>query len=183
LVGGVGKPARARRPAPTRPCFKPKTDRHFGKWHTGKKPGRGGHPRPWLTRRTPREPRVASRGELFLAASSLDGSHDHLHLFPESDTQLMARLRNPGPVLLPALRALALLLVGQVKVLGVRDAMRQPIAYLLLALLLQVLELLLLSCAEDVADLLHLFPDGAPRLLGDGRHLFLLLVRELERFQ
>src|SRR5262249_52470141 len=99
-------------------------------------------------------PRLAARVLLFLAASCLEGSHAHLPLFPGRGAQFIARLLNLGPILLPDVRELGLLLVGKIQVLEVCNPMGHPVAHLLLALVLQLLELFLLPGGEHVPNLL-----------------------------
>src|SRR5262249_34578351 len=115
----------------------------------------------------------------WLAALSLEDGYDLLDFLPDRGTQLIARLVNLGPVLLPDGRDLGLVVVTQVQLLEVRDPVGLPVTDSLRALLLQLLKLFLLTLGEDGLDLLHLLPDERNQLLGDGRHLLLLLIREV----
>src|SRR6516225_3835052 len=73
--------------------------------------------------------------------SALDDGHDRLHFFPDGGAQPVAGLLHPRTVLLADLRDLALLVAAQVQFLEVRDRMGLPVADILPAFVLELLEL------------------------------------------
>src|SRR5262245_29784891 len=79
------------------------------------------------------------------ARLTLEDVQDRLHLLATGGAELVARFLNPGPELLADFRDLRFLLVREVQVLRVGDGMGLPIADLLLALILELTELLLLT--------------------------------------
>src|SRR5262249_50925261 len=128
-------------------------------------------------------PPAAARDVVFTAASCLENGYDHLDLLSDPRAELVARFLNLGPNALADVRELGRLLVGQVQVLEVRDAMGHPVAHVLLALVLEFLELFLLRGRQHVPDLFRLFPYEGAQLLGSGRHFLLLVVREFDGFE
>src|SRR5262249_9458418 len=122
-------------------------------------------------------------GVLLRASSTLDDGHDRLDLFPDGGPHFVTGVVHLGPILLPHIPYLGLLLVGQPQVLQTCDPARRAVAHALLAFVLQLRELGLLLLAEHVPDLFHLFPHESADILADGGQLLFLAVVQRKGFK
>src|SRR5262249_7422926 len=98
-----------------------------GRWHITSRTGRSSLPRQSSARPFANCPARL----LSLAPSSLYDSQNRCDLFPGGGPQLVASLVNLGPVLLPDVLDLGLLLVSQVQVLEVRNSAGPFVAHAL----------------------------------------------------